>query len=231
MSIKQRTLIMTSLFFIAAVFLALIYQREIIGHFISSAFSFSAENVVSWLAGHELLTVLLGQMMLALKETIFFIVAEILIALAIPTFLLVLIFRIRAKEGWSKPLVFLASGYGLFLTAFLGFMIFFGVESFQTYQGIQSNIDSLKKAEVAQKSAEIEEIVPKILEDPQAAIQKIKSIAKHLEDRTSIFTMLSEWMDQMLTARDLLIGGAVIAFISILIGHILQLYTQWKAAP
>ncbi|WP_239257255.1 hypothetical protein [Listeria ilorinensis] len=231
MSIKQRTLIITSLFFIAAVFLVLIYQREIIGHFISSAFSFSATNVVSLLAGHELLTVLLGQMMLALKETIFFIIAEIVIAIAVPAFLLVLIFRIRAASGWSKPLVFLASGYGLFLAVFLGFMIFFGIQSFQTYQGIQANIDSLKKADIARKSAEIEDIVPKILEDPQSAIQRAKTIAKNLEDRTSIFTILSEWMEQMLTARDVLIGGAVIAFISILIGHILQLYTQWKAAP
>ncbi|MBC1867523.1 hypothetical protein HCA23_14290, partial [Listeria seeligeri] len=69
--IKERKIVLiTSLFFIALTFLGLLFQREIIWNMVSGHFDFSVSNIINLLAGNDLVTFFLHQVVAALKSTV-----------------------------------------------------------------------------------------------------------------------------------------------------------------
>ncbi|MBC6298030.1 hypothetical protein HCJ45_13015 [Listeria sp. FSL L7-1517] len=227
--IKERKIVLiTSLFFIALVFLGLLFQREIIWNMVSGHFDFSVSNIINLLAGNDLVTFFLHQVVAALKSTVIFVIIELLIIIAIPIFIIVIMFRAKKKEGWTKSSIAITSGYGLLLLSLISFMILFSVQSLHTYQNIHENVVTVKKAVLTHNSQEVEEALTKIIDDPQKAVQKFKEISTKLDKHTGIFTLLSEWLDKVKSYENMLIIGVVVSFLLILISHISDLYNLWK---
>ncbi|MHC5409711.1 hypothetical protein ACYRE2_12495 [Listeria seeligeri] len=227
--IKERKIVLiTSLFFIALTFLGLLFQREIIWNMVSGHFDFSVSNIINLLAGNDLVTFFLHQVVAALKSTVILIIIELIFIMAVPVFIIIIMFRAKKKEGWKKTSIAITSGYSILLLSFLSFMILFSVQSLHTYQNIHQNVVTAKKAVLTHNSQEIEDTLANIMEDPQKALQKIKAVSKQLDDHTGVFTMLSEWLDKVKSYENLLIVGVVIGFLLILIAHITELYRLWQ---
>ncbi|MBC1486976.1 hypothetical protein VL806_14220 [Listeria seeligeri] len=227
--IKERKIVLiTSLFFIALTFLGLLFQREIIWNMVSGHFDFSVSNIINLLAGNDLVTFFLHQVVAALKSTVILIIIELIFIMAVPVFIIIIMFRAKKKEGWKKTSIAITSGYSILLLSFLSFMILFSVQSLHTYQNIHQNVVTAKKAVLTHNSQEIEDTLANIMEDPQKALQKIKAVSKQLDDHTGVFTLLSEWLDKVKSYENLLIVGIVIGFLLILIAHITELYRLWQ---
>ncbi|MBM5695870.1 hypothetical protein D8Y04_11750 [Listeria seeligeri] len=227
--IKERKIVLiTSLFFIALTFLGLLFQREIIWNMVSGHFDFSVSNIINLLAGNDLVTFFLHQVVAALKSTVILIIIELIFIMAVPVFIIIIMFRAKKKEGWKKTSIAITSGYSILLLSFLSFMILFSVQSLHTYQNIHQNVVTAKKAVLTHNSQEIEDTLANIMEDPQKALQKIKAVSKQLDDHTGVFTLLSEWLDKVKSYESLLIVGIVIGFLLILIAHITELYRLWQ---
>ncbi|MBC1576976.1 hypothetical protein IA829_11920 [Listeria seeligeri] len=227
--IKERKIVLiTSLFFIALTFLGLLFQREIIWNMVSGHFDFSVSNIINLLAGNDLVTFFLHQVVAALKSTVILIIIELIFIMAVPVFIIIIMFRAKKKEGWKKTSIAIISGYSILLLSFLSFMILFSVQSLHTYQNIHQNVVTAKKAVLTHNSQEIEDTLANIMEDPQKALQKIKAVSKQLDDHTGVFTLLSEWLDKVKSYENLLIVGIVIGFLLILIAHITELYRLWQ---
>ncbi|MBC1735224.1 hypothetical protein HB992_11165 [Listeria seeligeri] len=227
--IKERKIVLiTSLFFIALTFLGLLFQREIIWNMVSGHFDFSVSNIINLLAGNDLVTFFLHQVVAALKSTVILIIIELIFIMAVPVFIIIIMFRAKKKEGWKKTSIAITSGYSILLLSFLSFMILFSVQSLHTYQNIHQNVVTAKKAVLTHNSQEIEDTLANIMEDPQKALQKIKAVSKQLDDHTGVFTLLSEWHDKVKSYENLLIVGVVIGFLLILIAHITELYRLWQ---
>lgn len=227
--IKERKIVLiTSLFFIALTFLGLLFQREIIWNMVSGHFDFSISNIINLLAGNDLVTFFLHQVVAALKSTVILIIIELIFIMAVPVFIIVIMFRAKKKEGWKKTSIAITSGYSILLLSFLSFMILFSVQSLHTYQNIHQNVVTAKKAVLTHNSQEIEDTLANIMEDPQKALQKIKAVSKQLDDHTGVFTLLSEWLDKVKSYENLLIVGVVIGFLLIIIAHITELYRLWQ---
>ncbi|MBC1423865.1 hypothetical protein [Listeria seeligeri] len=227
--IKERKIVLiTSLFFIALTFLGLLFQREIIWNMVSGHFDFSVSNIINLLAGNDLVTFFLHQVVAALKSTVILIIIELIFIMAVPVFIIIIMFRAKKKEGWKKTSIAITSGYSILLLSFLSFMILFSVQSLHTYQNIHQNVVTAKKAVLTHNSQEIEDTLANIMEDPQKALQKIKAVSKQLDDHTGVFTLLSEWLDKVKSYENLLIVGVVIGFLLILIAHITELYRLWQ---
>lgn len=227
--IKERKIVLiTSLFFIALTFLGLLFQREIIWNMVSGHFDFSVSNIINLLAGNDLVTFFLHQVVAALKSTVILIIIELIFIMAVPVFIIIIMFRAKKKEGWKKTSIAITSGYSILLLSFLSFMILFSVQSLHTYQNIHHNVVTAKKAVLTHNSQEIEDTLANIMEDPQKALQKIKAVSKQLDDHTGVFTLLSEWLDKVESYENLLIVGVVIGFLLILIAHITELYRLWQ---
>ncbi|MBC1934439.1 hypothetical protein [Listeria seeligeri] len=227
--IKERKIVLiTSLFFIALTFLGLLFQREIIWNMVSGHFDFSVSNIINLLAGNDLVTFFLHQVVAALKSTVILIIIELIFIMAVPVFIIIIMFRAKKKEGWKKTSIAITSGYSILLLSFLSFMILFSVQSLHTYQNIHQNVVTAKKAVLTHNSQEIEDTLANIMEDPQKALQKIKAVSKQLDNHTGVFTLLSEWLDKVKSYENLLIVGIVIGFLLILIAHITELYRLWQ---
>ncbi|MBC1886199.1 hypothetical protein [Listeria seeligeri] len=227
--IKERKIVLiTSLFFIALTFLGLLFQREIIWNMVSGHFDFSVSNIINLLAGNDLVTFFLHQVVAALKSTVILIIIELIFIMAVPVFIIIIMFRAKKKEGWKKTSIAITSGYSILLLSFLSFMILFSVQSLHTYQNIHQNVVMAKKAVLTHNSQEIEDTLANIMEDPQKALQKIKAVSKQLDNHTGVFTLLSEWLDKVKSYENLLIVGIVIGFLLILIAHITELYRLWQ---
>ncbi|MBC2018968.1 hypothetical protein [Listeria seeligeri] len=227
--IKERKIVLiTSLFFIALTFLGLLFQREIIWNMVSGHFDFSVSNIINLLAGNDLVTFFLHQVVAALKSTVILIIIELIFIMAVPVFIIIIMFRAKKKEGWKKTSIAITSGYSILLLSFLSFMILFSVQSLHTYQNIHQNVVTAKKAVLTHNSQEIEDTLANIMEDPQKALQKIKGVSKQLDNHTGVFTLLSEWLDKVKSYENLLIVGIVIGFLLILIAHITELYRLWQ---
>ncbi|HAA9661103.1 TPA_asm: hypothetical protein GIH59_12545 [Listeria monocytogenes] len=227
--IKERKIVLiTSLLFIALTFLGLIYQREIIWNMISAHFEFSVSNIINLLAENDLVPFFLHQVVAALKSTILLITIELIFIMVVPVFIIVIMFRAKKKEGWKKTSIAITSGYSILFLSFLSFMILFSVQSLHTYQNIHQNVILAKRAVLTHNSQEIEDTLANILEDPQKALQKIKALSKQLDDQTGVFTLLSEWLNNVKSYENLLIVGIVMGFLLILIAHITELYLTWQ---
>ncbi|HAA9661107.1 TPA_asm: hypothetical protein GIH59_12570 [Listeria monocytogenes] len=59
-------------------------------------------------------------------------------------------------------------------------------------------------------------------------LQKIKAVSKQLDNQTGVFTLISEWIDNVKSYENLLIVGIVMGFLLILIAHITELYCIWQ---
>ncbi|WP_088810450.1 MULTISPECIES: hypothetical protein [Listeria] len=227
--IKERKIVLiTSLFFIALTFLALLFQREIIWNMVSGHFDFSVSNVINLLAGRDLLSFFLHQVVAALKSTIIFIVIELLLIIAVPILIIIVMFKAKKKEGWTRTSVAITSGYSLLLVSLFSFMILFTVQSLHTYQDIHTNVVNAKKTILSHNSQEIEDALTRIMDDPQKSIQKIKEVSKKIDKHTSVFTMLSEWLTKVKSYESMLIIGTVISFLLIIVAHIVELYRLWQ---
>ncbi len=227
--IKERKIVLiTSLFFIALTFLALLFQREIIWNMVSGHFDASVSNIINLLAGKDLVTFFLHQIIAALKSTIFFIIIELLFIMVIPVFIIIVMFRAKKKEGWTKSSIAITSGYSLLLVSLLSFMVLFSVQSLHTYQNIHENVVTAKKTILAHNSQKIEDSLANIIDNPQKSVQKIKEVSKQLDGHTGVFTLLSEWLNKVKGFENLLTFGVVIGFLLILIAHISELYLLWK---
>ncbi|MBC1289136.1 hypothetical protein IA938_09995 [Listeria welshimeri] len=227
--IKERKIaLITSIFFILVTFLGILFQKEIIWNRISGYFDFSISNIINLLAGNDLVTFFLHQIVSALKSTVVLIIIELMFIMVFPIFIIIIMFRAKKKEGWKKTSIAITSGYSISLLSFISFMILFSVQSLHTYQNIQQNVIMTKEAILTHNSLEIEEALSSIKENPQQAIQKFKHVTKQLNDKTEVFTLLSEWFDKVKNYENLLIVGIVIGFLLILIAHITELYRLWQ---
>lgn len=227
--IKERKIaLITSIFFILVTFLGILFQKEIIWNRISGYFDFSISNIINLLAGNDLVTFFLHQIVSALKSTVVLIIIELMFIMVFPIFIIIIMFRAKKKEGWKKTSIAITSGYSISLLSFISFMILFSVQSLHTYQNIQQNVIMTKEAILTHNSLEIEEALSSIKENPQQAIQKFKHVTKQLNDKTEVFTLLSEWFDKVKNYENLLIIGIVIGFLLILIAHITELYRLWQ---
>lgn len=225
---ERKIVLITSLFFIVLAFLALLFQREIIWNMVSGRFNFSVDNIVKLLAGRDLVTFFLHQIVATLKSTVIFIIIELLFIIVIPVFIIIIMFRAKKKEGWTKTSIAITSGYGLLLLSLLSFMIMFTVTSLHTYQNIHTNVVTAKKAILSHNSEELEDSLANIIDNPQKSIQKVKEVSKKLDNHTGIFTLLSNWLDKVQSYENLLIIGTIIAFLAIIIAHISELYLMFK---
>ncbi|MBC2346778.1 hypothetical protein HBP72_10510 [Listeria welshimeri] len=227
--IKERKIaLITSIFFILVTFLGILFQKEIIWNRISGYFDFSISNIINLLAGNDLVTFFLHQIVSALKSTVVLIIIELMFIMVFPIFIIIIMFRAKKKEGWKKTSIAITSGYSISLLSFISFMILFSVQSLHTYQNIQQNVIMTKETILTHNSLEIEEALSSIKENPQQAIQKFKHVTKQLNDKTEVFTLLSEWFDKVKNYENLLIVGIVIGFLLILIAHITELYRLWQ---
>ncbi|MBF2638232.1 hypothetical protein IBB56_04420 [Listeria welshimeri] len=227
--IKERKIaLITSIFFILVTFLGILFQKEIIWNRISGYFDFSISNIINLLAGNDLVTFFLHQIVSALKSTVVLIIIELMFIMVFPIFIIIIMFQAKKKEGWKKTSIAITSGYSISLLSFISFMILFSVQSLHTYQNIQQNLIMTKEAILTHNSLEIEEALSSIKENPQQAIQKFKHVTKQLNDKTEVFTLLSEWFDKVKNYENLLIVGIVIGFLLILIAHITELYRLWQ---
>ncbi|MBC1323886.1 hypothetical protein HB853_13205 [Listeria welshimeri] len=227
--IKERKIaLITSIFFILVTFLGILFQKEIIWNRISGYFDFSISNIINLLAGNDLVTFFLHQIVSALKSTVVLIIIELMFIMVFPIFIIIIMFRAKKKEGWKKTSIAITSGYSISLLSFISFMILFSVQSLHTYQNIQQNVIMTKEAILTHNSLEIEEALSSIKENPQQAIQKFKHVTKQLNDKTEVFTLLSEWFDKVKNYENLLIVGIVIGYLLILIAHITELYRLWQ---
>ncbi|MBC2376317.1 hypothetical protein HBP80_12745 [Listeria welshimeri] len=227
--IKERKIaLITSIFFILVTFLGILFQKEIIWNRISGYFDFSISNIINLLAGNDLVAFFLHQIVSALKSTVVLIIIELMFIMVFPIFIIIIMFRAKKKEGWKKTSIAITSGYSISLLSFISFMILFSVQSLHTYQNIQQNVIMTKETILTHNSLEIEEALSSIKENPQQAIQKFKHVTKQLNDKTEVFTLLSEWFDKVKNYENLLIVGIVIGFLLILIAHITELYRLWQ---
>ncbi|MBC1320918.1 hypothetical protein HBP58_12485 [Listeria welshimeri] len=227
--IKERKIaLITSIFFILVTFLGILFQKEIIWNRISGYFDFSISNIINLLAGNDLVTFFLHQIVSALKSTVVLIIIELMFIMVFPIFIIIIMFRAKKKEGWKKTSIAITSGYSISLLSFISFMILFSVQSLHTYQNIQQNVIMTKETILTHNSLEIEEALSSIKENPQQAIQKFKHVTKQLNDKTEVFTLLSEWFDKVKNYENLLIVGIVIGYLLILIAHITELYRLWQ---
>ncbi|AHI55318.1 hypothetical protein ACP0AK_04795 [Listeria ivanovii] len=227
--IKERKIVLiTSLFFIALTFLGLLFQREIIWNIVSGHFDFSVSNIINLLAGKDLVTFFLHQVVAALKGTVIFIIIELLFVIAISVFIIIVMFRAKKKEGWTKTSIAITSGYSLLLLSLVSFLILFSVQSLHTYQNVHDNVVTAKKTILTHNSQEVEDSLANIMDDPKKTIQKIKGVSKQLDEHTGVFTLLSEWLEKVKNAENMLFIGVMIGFLLILLAHISELYRLWQ---
>lgn len=225
---ERKIVLITSIFFIAIVFLVLLFEREIIWNMVSGHFDFSVSNIINLLAGKDLVTFFLYQIVAALKSTVIFVIIELLFIIVVPVFIIIIMFRAKKKEGWTKSSIAITSGYSLLLISLISFLLLFSVQSLHTYQNIHENVVTAKKIVLSHNSQEVEDAVANILDNPQKSIQKFKEISSKLDKHTGIFTLLSEWLEKVKNYENLLIIGAMISFLLILSAHITELYRLWK---
>ncbi|PZF91284.1 hypothetical protein C1903_00060 [Listeria ivanovii] len=208
----------------ALTFLGLLFQREIIWNIVSGHFDFSVSNIINLLAGKDLVTFFLHQVVAALKGTVIFIIIELLFVIAISVFIIIVMFRAKKKEGWTKTSIAITSGYSLLLLSLVSFLILFSVQSLHTYQNVHDNVVTAKKTILTHNSQEVEDSLANIMDDPKKTIQKIKGVSKQLDEHTGVFTLLSEWLEKVKNAENMLFIGVMIGFLLILLAHISELY-------
>ncbi|WP_253254999.1 hypothetical protein [Listeria ivanovii] len=163
-------------------------------------------------------------MVAALKGTVIFIIIELLFVIAISVFIIIVMFRAKKKEGWTKTSIAITSGYSLLLLSLVSFLILFSVQSLHTYQNVHDNVVTAKKTILTHNSQEVEDSLANIMDDPKKTIQKIKGVSKQLDEHTGVFTLLSEWLEKVKNAENMLFIGVMIGFLLILLAHISELY-------
>lgn len=229
------SLLVFSPLFLLTILVLILNQQNIIGSIVNKYFSLSFTNVLNLLATDNWMAVLLQNAERMIIHIGVVLLIEIIIATMALIITFVFIYRIWKREAFylGNKLVF--AGYLLLAIGILIINIFAISSTVITFTSVRGIINELQPSELQVLSKEISTILAnfsllsnQIFKDLVSVSDQVEAVFARAGEVASIPGTVNDWWQGILSLRIYVIVVATISILSILIGHVLEIWAFIK---
>ena len=229
------SLLVFSPLFLLTIVVLIINQQNIIGSIVNKYFSLTFTNVLNLLATDNWMAVLLHNAERMIIHIGVVLLIEIIVAAMALIIIFVFIYRIWKREVFylGNKLVFV--GYLLLAIGILIINIFAISSTVITFTSVRGIINELQPSELQALSKEISMILAnfsllsnQIFKDLVSVSDQVETAFARAGEVASIPGTINDWWQGILSLRIYVAGVATISVLSILVGHVKELWAFIK---